>query len=282
MSVLDCNYVSSKGLLRSCVYIPNISGSSLKNHGFSYTKNYGNNVKSIYVCSSALENFVKEYMNKIKDRFVVVSGDSDMTIHINMYFVKDLLNNPKLVHIYIQNAWGYHEKLTKIPIGLDYHTFNRVNFSPLIQENLLISIKKESVPFNKRKCLCFVNFGEENLYRIDAHKQLSKELIYKVNIGMPREKIWKIQTDYAFVISPFGNGIDCHRTWEALVLGSIPIVKNSPIVDVFNDLPVLIINKWRDITIELLETTIKKFTNKKFNYNKLNLSYWSNLFNSHI
>jgi hypothetical protein len=30
-----------------------------------------------------------------------------------------------------------------------------------------------------------------------------------------------------YVLSPPGNGIDCHRTWEALFLGSIPIVKKS-------------------------------------------------------
>ena len=66
MSELQCKFVSSKGLLKSCVFIPNVQGSSLMNHGFYNTrKRYGDNVVSIYVCSSALETFVKDIMNKI-------------------------------------------------------------------------------------------------------------------------------------------------------------------------------------------------------------------------
>ena len=41
------------------------------------------------------------------------------------------------------------------------------------------------------------------------------------------------------------------------------------------------VNKWSDINKELLETTIKKFKTKKFNYDKLNRFYWGTLFNSH-
>ena len=29
---------------------------------------------------------------------------------------------------------------------------------------------------------------------------------------------------YTFILSPAGIGLDCHRTWEALCLGCIPIV----------------------------------------------------------
>lgn len=54
-------------------------------------------------------------------------------------------------------------------------------------------------------------------------------------------------TDSKFVLSPAGNGFDCHRTWEAMYLGAIPIVKK--IHWPFNDkkLPVLIVNEWEDL-----------------------------------
>ena len=35
------------------------------------------------------------------------------------------------------------------------------------------------------------------------------------------------------VISPMGNGLDCHRTWEALYLGVIPLVRGSPALNTF-------------------------------------------------
>ena len=282
MSELQCKFISSKGLLKSCVFIPDSAESSLRNHGFYNTKKkYGNNIVSIYVCSSSLENFAKDYINKIPYKFIVVTGDSDMTVHTDCYFVKTILNHPNVVHIYAQNCWGDHEKITKIPIGLDYHTLIKTNFSPVIQEEMLMRIKNDSVPFHQRDPLCFVNFDGYCNDRKEAHKDIPKNLIYEMRTGTPREIIWKLQVRYVFVISPFGHGLDCYRTWEALMLGCIPIVRKSPISDIFDDLPVLQINRWRDINKELLKSTIKKFKNKKFNYDKLNLSYWISKINSH-
>jgi hypothetical protein len=48
----------------------------------------------------------------------------------------------------------------------------------------------------------------------------------------------------------------------------------------FEDLPVLNVNEWSDITDELLENTIKDFNKKVFNYDKLELNYWKSLINS--
>ena len=89
-----------------------------------------------------------------------------------------------------------------------------------------------------------------------------------------REQSWTNQTNYTFVISPHGNGLDCHITWEALVLGCIPIVKTSGLDTLYSELPVLIVKEWKDINKELLMETVKQFRNKKFNYDKLQLSFW--------
>jgi len=47
-----------------------------------------------------------------------------------------------------------------------------------------------------------------------------------------------------FVISPPGNGPDCHRTWEAIYLGAIPIVKRNfwPFRNI--QLPVAVVDRW--------------------------------------
>ena len=51
--------------------------------------------------------------------------------------------------------------------------------------------------------------------------------------------------------------------------------------DLFQDLPVLIINEWTDVNMELLTNTVNEFKNKKFNYDKLLLNYWKEKFNTH-
>jgi hypothetical protein len=92
-------------------------------------------------------------------------------------------------------------------------------------------------------------------------------------------------TEYTFVLSPFGVGMDCHRTWESLCLGSIPIVKARNFEKMLEDLPVLIVNEWGEITQELLDKTIQSFKTRTFNYDKLQLSYWINnikhIYNEH-
>ena len=61
------------------------------------------------------------------------------------------------------------------------------------------------------------------------------------------------------MISPPGYGVDCHRTWEALALGSIPIVLapascprgwQNPL---FGGLRVITVRSWAEITQEALE-----------------------------
>ena len=46
----------------------------------------------------------------------------------------------------------------------------------------------------------------------------------------------------------------------------------------FEDLPVLIVNDWSDINQNLLENTLTKFKNTKFNYDKLLLKYYVDQF----
>ena len=79
---------------------------------------------------------------------------------------------------------------------------------------------------------------------------------------------------FKFVISPRGGGEDCHRTWEALYLGSIPIVLSSSINEIYQDLPVIVVDDWNILTKEFLEKKWDEFEKKEWNWKKLNLRYW--------
>ena len=59
---------------------------------------------------------------------------------------------------------------------------------------------------------------------------------------LPITTLWgEYYTRYEFVLSPPGVGIDCHRTWEILFFGGIPIVESSSLDSLFDDLPVVIV-----------------------------------------
>ena len=121
--------------------------------------------------------------------------------------------------------------------------------------------------------------------RYEAIKKIPENLSFSEKGEVDRTTSWNNQSKYSFVVSPFGNGYECHRTWEALVLGCIPIVKTSGIDSLYEDLPVLIVNDWIDISSELLISVIKDFKKRhekgKFNYNKLTLEYWMDKINLH-
>ena len=96
----------------------------------------------------------------------------------------------------------------------------------------------------------------------------------KIRITVTSKEYYEILQKYKFVLSPPGAGIDCHRTWEALYNGCIPIIISSTIDEVYQDLPVLIIKNWEEINEDLLKTTWESYIKKEWNYEKLNLRFW--------
>jgi hypothetical protein len=152
------------------------------------------------------------------------------------------------------------------------------------QENILETIKQNSLTVENRLIKCYANYHflmatKHGKYdRQDAYDNISKDLVYYEPSKTNRLATWTKQAEYAFVISPHGNGYDCHRTWEALILGCIPIVKKSAIDVLYEDLPVLIVNDWKDVTAELLHETIECYKHTVFNFDKLHLKYWTDMF----
>ena len=86
---------------------------------------------------------------------------------------------------------------------------------------------------------------------------------------------WQLQSQHQFVLSPHGAGFDCHRTWEALLLGCIPIVKKARINDLFIDLPVIEVQDWSEINRSNLDTWLREVRQNPFNREKLTNQYWT-------
>jgi len=294
----DNVYVSSRGILKSCDFCsitPRSSNRQLYNYpNLEKIKNIIN--PSIYICSSAIPHFINTILPTIDFSFILVSGDCDETIPDTILNNEDFnrfINDDRILHWYCQNMIIEHTKIIKIPIGLDYHTMNNNPcWGPITncenQEKILNSIIDGSIPFWERNIKCYANFHfsmntKLGYDRKDALKNIDKNEVYYEETKITRLETWNKQKDYAFVICPHGGGLDCHRNWEALCLGGIPIVKSSQIDSLYNELPVLIIDDWSHINSKLLNTTIiefkNKFENNEFKMEKLHLEYWINLIN---
>ena len=79
---------------------------------------------------------------------------------------------------------------------------------------------------------------------------------------------------HRFVISPPGNGLDTHATWEALLCGCIPIVPHSALDPVFEDLPVWLVDSWEEVTDASVKEQEEYFKDKTYKWEKLYQSYW--------
>lgn len=80
--------------------------------------------------------------------------------------------------------------------------------------------------------------------------------------------------NHRYVICPRGNGIDTHRLWETLYMGSIPIVLWDIAHSDWTDLPILFVSSWEHVTEEFLKSQLERFETTEWNYKKLHIGYW--------
>jgi len=229
----------------------------------------------VFVKSDLIDEYFKELHPLIKFPYKLITHNSDRNIT-----QKDLpYIDEKIIHWYGQNVLVSHPKLTPIPIGL---------------ENLHIYLHGITKFFNsgrnqrkiekKNRILFGFNPQTNSFERQPAREVLNKSSVTdEVNPPLNPEKYLARLNNYAFVASPPGNGLDCHRTWEALYLKTVPIVKRSVATEYFYHLglPVWIIDDWQEIdnlTEETLGDIYLKLT-KQSNQKPLFLDYWSELLN---
>jgi hypothetical protein len=231
---------------------------------------------------------VLNHLPRINTRFVLVSGDADNPVPtgaLSREAFETLYHSKMLIVWYSQNlvfSPKDYPKLRHLPIGLDYHTLSEGAHAwgplshPFQQECLLKAIANKARPFWERIPKAYTTFHFElgRGGRRKAFETIPKHLVYYEPVRVPRMASWRNQSKYAFVLSPPGEGLDCHRTWEALCLGCIPILLSSPLDTMFEDLPVLIVSSWSDLSEDLLNRTILLHKTGKFKMEKLTLDYW--------
>jgi hypothetical protein len=236
---------------------------------------------SLYVYPGYLDIFTIYYLQSINADFVLVTGDEDTAVPVDIPDVsKKILSNPYLLCWYAQNCVTITDKLKQIPIGFNFFSLalgEISNWGPRQsvrdQEEDIFRLVRENKGTERIK-LCYGNFHLHitNPVRTHVLDTVPKELVYYEPDATYRINMWSNMIKYKFVLSPFGGGFDCHRTYEAIALGCIPIIQSSPLDPLYEGLPVIIVNDWSEVTRELLD--------KEYNYNmevypeKMYLQYW--------
>lgn len=255
-----------------------------KKNGILLTRKY-NNLKTChyntnYVCLTGYNNiinlFVQKILPRLNNKINLILIESDVIDIPNA-----ILTSNKVDRIFQWNKAINHEKITCLPIGL--------NKDRHLESLLEVYDQKE-----EKKELLMINFNltdesrkgilenqellkiSKKMESIEPKKTYFKKSFVDGKIGVSETdvKYYKKMSQFKFVLSPKGAGEDCHRTWEALYLGCIPIVLSSSIDEIYQDLPVLVVKSWNEISEDLLNQIWEEYQQKEWDTKKLKLDYW--------
>ena len=239
------------------------------NNLINYTDIINNKINPLIFITKIeyLDHFYNNIVLSLNRNFVLITqyGDYNAGLH------NKLLNHPLLIKWYGQNMSVISEKTMPIPIGLENNYWKRTNTNTIKQHCN-----------NSKEKLLYLNFS---LNKNSSRSKIMNMLLqkgFKQNSKLDWNNYIDDLSRHKFAISPKGGDVDCHRTWECLYLGVIPIVEKSIQTNYFNDLPILFVDNYVNITVEYLNEKYKEFQNKQFNLDKLSIDYWKKKIYKHF
>lgn len=202
---------------------------------------------------------------------VLVTGGCDAVVTPSM--VRDLPSN--VIRWFSNNVGVKDSRLEATPIAFVYRTDRWA----ALQKALKSSFGKYGLMY-----VCFTkqtpwfNGGERPvLYNKFLHTPWATVKGGGDSDSVHMDEYYEDIVKHHYVLSPEGRGPDCHRTWEAIALGSIPIVKrNPPATDILKDLPCLLVDSWEEVTQKRLESSWESLASRfsSSSMQKLTTSYW--------
>ncbi|CAF1487310.1 unnamed protein product [Rotaria sp. Silwood1] len=202
----------------------------------------------VFVKADMFSSFFGSPFNSIQNPFVLVTHNSDFSAPSNY---ETYLSNPKILIWYASNpSVENHEKLYPIPIGLPNTRWTHGNLN-----KLTFAAENYRKPWSQRTSLLYMNFALET-NRVEREKALlqaskienAQIIKNRITFDTYLQQIGNAK----FVLSPPGNGLDCHRTWEALLMGAVPIVRQSGLDPLFVKTRSVVVDDWSKVTQNFL------------------------------
>lgn len=172
--------------------------------------------------------------------FILVSHNEDA--NIDETYVP-LANHSKLIHWFAQNLSFVHPKVSMLPIGVANEMFTHGNLAQLHSAILQNTPKTKDFYFY---------FEEWTNHRVRTYcRNALEENGFQFGSWLPYKEYLTELASHKFAFCPYGNGYDCHRIWECLYLGVIPIVLRNTFTELLEQqYPCLIVDSWIDLQRE--------------------------------
>lgn len=196
--------------------------------------------------------------------YILVSRDRDFSIsHDIIRKIPGSLRKFYTINTPFKNAI-----IEPIPVGCA----TRGGFSgslPMICKENYIENKSNNIYC--RITLTNSEAGKERRELISSNKN---NPIFKIDYELINaEDMYRNIKKHVFNACPAGEGKDCIRTYETIILGSIPIWSDCAETRHFSNLPVIYTKNW-NFTRELLDQMLDEYHNKKHTTDNIRMSYW--------
>ena len=143
------------------------------------------------------------------------------------------------------NAVAHNDKVIPAPYGVQ----RRMNLSDMRIEVLQEAM--QNIPDATK--LLYVNHNDSSHQDRVGLKDMFRGWATVQDTRIDYLNFLSNLSQHKFVLCPRGNAIDCHRNWEVLYMKRVPVMKRYPYLEeLFKDWPVLFVDKYTDITEELL------------------------------
>ena len=207
--------------------------------------------------------------------FRLMSSDGDVGIvnRTDNAVLQRLLRSPLLLGWWAQNNLIDHPLMHPLPIGIDLHSGWDSTWpnTTLDRWRAYERVRDAAAPRGRRPVRLFMErfsiaHGSNYNERKDAWSRCAASAEVQ-GARMPKLQMLETYARAQFVLSPRGNGVDCHRTWDVLAVGAIPVVlRHGPAFDaVFDGQPVLLVRSWAEVCVgnatnaSLLDGALRRF-----------------------
>jgi hypothetical protein len=193
---------------------------------------------------------------------------------------KELLHfSGSFSRIFAVNSLDADSVIKPLPIGLEnrHHNRNGVGREFHLNSECVFTVNPPMT--QNSSILGSFAVGTNQLERGKLKELMDEFDIKFINPQLKPRDYRILVSNHQFVLSPPGNGFDCHRTWEAMYLGAIPVVlKDCLHPQLISNFPIYAVNKWEDILekkdYELGEIA-SEFSGRR--YPALAMEFWDQL-----
>ncbi len=220
----------------------------------------------VYVDRFQLKEFFTNYHPLIANPYILLTHGGFFAVPEEF---ESYLSDTKLLAWFTKNCTIKHKKLKALPNGV-------VAYEQIFQS--IKDVQQHATPWQDRSNdnLVYLNImgrpDEHATYLVNFVKELSKGDVSNTKIY---HRYLQELAQYKFTLIS-SEERDSHQVWEALLVGTVPVVLKSSVSDLYKDLPVVVVKEWSTVTESYLKRKITELSKKEFNFDKLTPNYWVN------